>query len=198
MEHTKNHLIELGENLDADIAAVLNVARAIAQAGGDSPEWREILTKFEIGAMPAKEKSQEVSRLKANRGASIEEVLLVCEKLIVIARRELVKIESQTRLMDVPESEALEIEQEEIQSQCERFEDRIDSLLDQRMAEYKNSVIPKKSMFGGIKKRALEKKKEVTAAKQRSGFTLKCKNCGAPRMSEAEFECGFCGSRFGN
>lgn len=222
VQDIKDNLKTLSETLGSDLGTVLETGCAITEPCGESPQWDLMLAQYKISPLSKEDKTIEISRSKSTHGAAIDEVYRVCKKIIDTAKtnlpqtiRDLDSFRSRQenqiqQAMDAAESanddtavakaaaelELLECLLDEIDSSYTRLDNLIDPLLENTIKKYKATVIPRKSMFGSIKKRAQDKK-ETAANKQKSGFVLQCKNCGAPRLSEADFECSFCGTSFG-
>ena len=70
--------------------------------------------------------------------------------------------------------------------------DRLQTLLDRTdqelVAAYKRAVLPKSGgMFAHV-----FSSPAASAPSGPAAHSLRCKNCGAPRLGESDFTCGFC------
>lgn len=223
MEAINQTLLNLGKTLGQKIGDILETACSIEQACGESKAWSELLNQYKITPVTIENKTIELQKFKATHGAAVDEVFRVCEKIIQKSKNCLDELnhefKSKSALQEKQiqfaiqiasdagdenalnkanaDSEKLDQQIDKIDSGYTNINNLIDPLLEKTIKKYKATVIPKKAMFGNIKKRAKDKK-ENAASKQKSGFVLKCNSCGAPRLNEADFICSFCGNKFGN
>jgi hypothetical protein len=140
-----------------------------AEKGGDA-KWQEVMTSYGAEGISADMKQKLLeSEMKINRGAYPVELRRVYEKII---------------MKHASGADA------ELKNAINSFD------MEGKVIEYYNKIKPF-SGLGDIFKNA-----STGTAKYSQGFqkakhhTYKCKNCGAPRLEEMQYDdCMFCGSK---
>lgn len=166
----------LGRAVGDAYAAALEVP----EPAGMTPAWREVLENAEVSPASEDERRRAATATKMLRGAPVDELFEVLDKLKKDAEKQLEKIE-------LPDDNAG-------QRRWRRLQGVIDRMRDETVAAYRKQVMPKKT--GGMFAAALAsaKQKQGLAAPERTGeaFVMRCEKCGAPRLKNDDFVCEYC------
>jgi hypothetical protein len=167
----------LGRAVGDAYAAALEVP----EPAGMTPAWRAVLDNAGVSPAPDEDRRRAATATKMLRGAPVDELYEVLDKLKKDAGKRLEKIE-------FPDDNAG-------QRRWRRLQGVIDGMRDETVAAYRKQVMPKKT--GGMFAAALasaKAKQGVAAAPQRTGeaFVMRCEKCGAPRLKNDDFVCEYC------
>lgn len=163
------------------ITEAFNTAYAVEQGAAMTPEWQALLTRYEVPPLSDEERHQVQTAQRPLRGAAVMEFLSVVQ-IIVKNTRIAVK---QVKVFNEPD--AVEKQHERLLRLLERTEREL-------VNAYKGAVLPKAqgmfaNVFHGHDPQAAARYKSAGAR------TLTCRGCGAPRLSEKDFDCAYCGQK---
>jgi len=191
MKAIQDQLDGLQQWLGSTVGAVLDTALAIESPNGHSSGWLGLLQSFNVNPMPEEERVKTASISPTTRGAPVQEVYEVAGTIARRGNDALEKINQMIMDLDFddPDEDAHERQYSRLRGLCDRLQK--DSV-----AKYRSVVMPRRSMFAAAKAAAAQQKTPVGKVPS-SGFVLKCRNCGAPRLDDKGFACDFCGARLG-
>jgi len=163
------------------VGDAIETALAVDEPVGTSQAWVRLVTRYECTPMPDDERKRVAAATDATRGAPIQDLYDVLERISKHGSTELESIE-------YPDDNAEA-------RRWTRLQVRINDLRDTTVAAYRKRVVPKKSMFAAARASAM--KGTEKAERYEQAFILRCKNCAAPRLNPTSFECDYCGEHFG-
>lgn len=178
---SQQRLAALESWLGRAVGDAIETALAVDEPVGTSQTWLQLLAQYDCTPMSVDERKRVAAATSVTRGAPIEELYDVLEKIAKQGSGELESIE-------YPDDNAAA-------RQWSRLQVRIGDLRDTTVAAYRKRVVPKKSMFAAAM--AAAQRGTETVDRQEQAFILRCKNCAAPRLNPTKFECDYCGEHFG-
>ena len=142
-----------------------------SEKGGDE-NWNSLLNSYGLSPLPESYKQLLLnSEMKLTRGAFPIELRRVYEKIV------------EKHTMNAPSSPLL--------SQALGNFD-----IDGKVREYYQKIKPFRGLGDIFKNAATGTQKYSTGLQKEKQLTIKCKNCGAPRLEEMQYDtCLFCGSK---
>jgi hypothetical protein len=157
------------------IKEAFEAAYAIDEPAGRSEAWAALCARYGIELIDDGEREQVIRAQRPLRGAPVMEFGPLVTELCRQTRGAL----RQIGVVDgYPETETL----------YNRLYNLLGRTDQELLAAYRQAVLPKSGgMFANVFASA--------AAPQASGpsaYSLRCQNCGAPRLSKQDFICGFC------
>ena len=173
------HLEQIRQWFVLTISRVFQDATAIEEGAGGSPAWSQDCATFEVRLLSDEERQQVRAAQRPLRGAPVMELHGVVTELARRARVALAAVD----LYDAsPEEESL---QERTLLLVERTERDL-------ITAYKKAVLPKRQggMFGNV---MANHNPGAAAGTGPRAHSLLCMHCGAPRLSDQDFECPYCG-----
>jgi hypothetical protein len=180
---SSNPLIELESWLGHSVGDAYATALEVAEPAGTSGAWKQLLEKYEVTPGDPEAARRAAAATGLLRGASVDELYAVLDKITKLAEKKLDRIE-------MPDDGPGE-------RQWRRLQGVIGRLRDETVAAYRAKVMPKRTggMFGAAKAAAMAKKGTAAAtAPERKGeaFVMRCEKCGAPRLKNDDFVCEYC------
>lgn len=144
---------------------------------GGGADWKNILDKYEVVPLTLEEKSMLSSgEMKITKGAYPIELRRVYEKIISKNNSKLAALSGE--------------EKEKLSNALNSFD------MDKKVLEYYSKIKPFSGIGDIFKNSAIGTQKYSAGLKSERHFTIKCKNCEAPRLEEEQGnECAFCGSK---
>ena len=142
-----------------------------SEKGGDE-NWNRLLETYAVAPLSSGEKEMLLnSEMKISRGAFPIELRRVYEKII-----------------DKHRAEA---------SSSQKLTDALNSFsMESKVLEYYQKIKPFSGMSDIFKNAQTGTAKYSTGMQTAKHHTIKCKNCGAPRLEEMQYDsCLFCGSK---
>ncbi len=144
---------------------------------GGGADWKNIMDKYEADSLTPEEKAKISSgEMKITKGAYPIELRRVYEKIISANKTKLAALSGE--------------EKEDLNTVLNSFN------TDKKVLEYYSKIKPFSGIGDIFKNSAIGTEKYSSGLKAEKQFTIKCKNCGAPRLEEEQNnECAFCGSK---
>jgi len=167
--------------LRSDVGQAFDAAYAVTDPAGLDPAWQTTCQRWGVAHISDEERQQVRAAQKPLRGASAIEFLGVVKAIVKTHR-------IATKRLDTWDAH----------SAIEAKHSRLSSLLDRTDSElitaYKGAVLPKPGgMFAHAMAGAATGSKPAQAGPTTS--TLRCRGCGAPRLSTADLICAYCDQR---
>jgi hypothetical protein len=164
----------------AAITEAFSTAYAVDSPAGVSPEWEALCARYGVALLPDEERQQVLAAQKPLRGAAAMELLAVVKDL---CREHRIAVKA----IDVWDTgSATEHKHQALLNLIERTERE---LLD----AYRGAVLPKRQgMFGNLFAAGAP---QAPAQVAPAAYTLSCRWCGAPRLSDQDFTCAYCGQQ---
>ena len=167
--------------LGGSVGEVLEEALAIPEPAGTSPRWIELLARFGVSSVPDEDRKRAVASTGQTFGASADEVYRVLTNLVEAGEKRLWDLDDG---LDPAESR-----------RWQSLRSLMGRIRNETVNAFRQRVIPKRGMFAQAMSAAGSSQKPNSA--KRETFVLRCKNCGAPRISENHFTCEYCGQSLG-
>jgi len=162
------------------IAEAFRTAYGVETPAGVTPEWQALCARYGAAPLSDEERQQVLSAQKPLRGAAAMELLPVVKEICRTHRIATKKVDTWDH------GSQAEWKQQALLNLIERTEKE---LLD----AYRNAVLPKRQgMFGNVFATGTPQPRAQTAP---SANTLSCRWCGAPRLSDKDFTCVYCGQQ---
>ena len=163
------------KEFSAEIDAVWQTAYHSDKGGGE--DWKKLLVEYEAVPLSDEEKEKlSTGEMKITKGAYPIELRRVYEKICS-------KYFAQSALLTGSEKD-------DLVSALNSFN------TDKKVLEYYLKIKPFSGIGDIFKNSAIGTQKYSAGLKGEKQFTIKCKNCGAPRLEEDQKnECAFCGSK---
>lgn len=175
------HLVQLRQWFSQSVAWIFREATSVAEPAGGSPGWGQVLATYEVSAISDPERQQVRAAQRPERGAPVMEVHAVVTTVARRARGALKGID----MWDAPPDEESHFDQSMML--IERTEREL-------IAAYKQAVLPKRQ--GGMFANVMASQRPAASAADAGprAHSLTCVHCGAPRLSDKDFECPYCGN----
>ncbi len=175
------HLVQLRQWFSQSVTWIFREATAVTEPAGGSPGWAQVLATYEVAAISDQERQQVRAAQRPERGAPVMEVHAV---ITAVARRARAALKG-LDMWDAPPDEESHLDQSMML--IERTEREL-------ITAYKLAVLPKRQggMFGNVM--ANHDPAGAAATSGPRAHSLTCVHCGAPRLSEQDFECPYCGN----
>ncbi len=176
-----NRLQQLGQLQDwfvQSLTWIYGQAVAVEQGAGSSPGWQQALATFDVAPISDQERQQVRAAQRPIKGAPVMELHAVITAVIQRTRHSLHSI-------DLDDAKPLE------ESMFERLRMLLDRTENELITAYKRAVLPQRQggMFGNV----LASHTPSAAPAGPAAHSLTCQHCGAPRLSDRDFECPYCG-----
>ncbi len=156
---------------------------SIEEGAGSSPGWGQVCTYFGVPLISDEERGQVRAAQRPIRGAPVMEVHSVVGVVVQRARVSL----NGVSLDEAPPE--VEMFYEQLRLLFERTEREL-------IAAYRRAVLPQRhGMFGNV---MAHHDPSGTAPAGPRAYSLTCRHCGAPRLSDEDFECPYCGQNMAN
>ena len=169
-----------GEALQRFLAETFDTAYAIEEPAGSSAAWAAVCARWGVKLLPESEREQIRGGQRPLRGAPILELREVVVAVVFAARHSL-------RTLDAFSDDAADVEKDRLLRITQRAESEL-------VDAYSRAVLPKrKSMFANATAHVTPGAAPAMPAV--AAHTLRCRHCGAPRFSDKDFECVFCGQQ---
>lgn len=164
----------------AEVAEAFGRAYEVEEPAGTSVAWDELLARNGVSPIGPEERAQVRAAQRPLRGAPALELFPVVQRICKEHRIALKRIDTWDA------GSGVEFKHRSLLSLIERTEKE---LLD----AYRNAVLPKRQgMFGNVFAAGAP---QPSAFKAASASALTCQWCGAPRLSDKDFQCAFCGQQ---
>jgi hypothetical protein len=160
---------------DAYVAAL-----AVAEPAGTSDAWQAVLARHGVAPAGAVERAKVAAATGMTHGAPVDDLRQVLEAIAKAADAEL-------RVIDT-DGYAEE-------RRWRRLQTVIGDLRDDTLAAYRKQVMPARGMFAGALASA-QRARPAAAGHRHQQHVLRCPNCAAPRLDQAELVCDYCDHRF--
>jgi hypothetical protein len=178
MSPTLQTIVELRREFRTSVSEAFDAALAIDEPAGTSPVWEALCRRHGVSLISDTERREVVAAQRPVCGAPFMEFRLVVESIVRATRPRA------RALWNITSSD------HEVRTQGERLVRSLDRAEAELGAVYKSAVLPKPA---GMFANAMSLAGSAPQQKARQLVsTLKCKNCGAPRMKTADFVCQFC------
>jgi hypothetical protein len=178
MSPTLAKIVELRRALRSAVSEAFDAAMAIDEPAGTSPSWEALCQRHGVSLISEAERGEVIAAQRPLFGAPFMEFRLVVESIVNATRPRA------RALWNITSSD------HEVRTQGERLVRSLDRTEVELGTLYKGAVLPK---AGGMFANAMSLVGNAPAQRARPAVsTLKCKNCGAPRMKTADFVCQFC------
>jgi len=169
-----------GEALQRFLAAAFDAAYAIEEPAGSSDIWAAVCARWGVRLLPETEREQIRAGQRPLRGAPILELREVVVAVVFAARHSL-------RTVDTFNDDAADAEKDRMLRITQRAESEL-------VEAYSRAVLPKrKGMFANATAHVQAGAAPLMPAV--AAHSLRCRHCGAPRFSDKDFECVFCGQQ---
>jgi hypothetical protein len=169
-----------GAALQRFLAETFDTAYAIEEPAGSSAAWQAICSRWGVRLLPESERDEIRAGQRPLRGAPILEVREVVVAVVFAARHSL-------RTIDAFSDDAADAEKDRLLRITQRAEGEL-------VDAYSRAVLPKrKSMFANATAHVTPG--GASAVPAVAAHSLRCRHCGAPRFSDKDFECVFCGQQ---
>lgn len=177
-QERKAHIDAVAVSFREQITGAFNAAHAVEQPAGLTPLWQQWCAHYQVAQIDDQERQQVCAAQRPLRGAAAVEFYEVV-RAIVKAHRIALK---QINVFNA--SQPVEAQHEALMLTIERTEKELP-------AAYRVAVLPKQggmfaNVFAGYKPQDRD-------AQQPKAHALTCSVCGAPRLSERDFTCAYCG-----
>ena len=173
-----DRLRELEGWLGKQVGDALSASLEIETPAGSSAAWSTICSQFSVTETDAESRVREAAATGMLRGAPVDELYAVLSAIASEGERRLEAIDYGD---DGPQ-----------QRRWERLRSLLGRIRDETIKAYRKRVFPKKkSMFGAAMASATGKKAS-SDERNTDAFVMRCQNCGAPRLSQADFNCEYC------
>lgn len=170
---------EIWVRFRAALAEAFQAAYAVEAPAGDDPAWAAVRGRYGVAAIPEAERAEVRAAQHPLRGAAAMELRDVVDALCRSTRRETKQIKVDW------EDGAAERQQTALLSLIERTEREL-------LTAYRNAVLPKRAgMFGNV----FATGAPAAAPRAPAASTISCRGCGAPRLSDRDFQCAYCGQK---
>ncbi|MBI5548661.1 MAG: hypothetical protein HY901_32670 [Deltaproteobacteria bacterium] len=168
--------------LGSAVGDAFTTALRVGEPAGHSPEWMQVLEQHGVQATPDDERRRILTATPLTHGAPVGELSAVLER---IAERAQIALNA----IEYPDDAAQA-------ARWERMRMRIGDLRERTTAAYRKRVMPRRSMFAV----AMESARAGAAAAPhgRQAFVLRCPRCRAPRLSDSDLTCVYCGADLGS
>lgn len=164
----------------AEVTEAFRIAYEVEEPAGSTPAWEALLARHGIAPLPAEERAQVRTLQRPLRGAPAMELFPVVQKVCREHRIALKRID----VWDA--GSAVEYKHQSLLNLFERTEQEL-------LAAYRNAVLPKRQgMFAHVLSSGAP---QAGAFKAASTSTITCRWCGAPRLSDQDFLCAYCGQQ---
>jgi hypothetical protein len=162
------------------VAEAFRTAHEVEQPAGVTPQWQALCARYGVALLPDEERQQVLSAQRPLRGAAAMELHGVIKELCREHRIATKAIDAWDAGSDV------EYKHQALLNLIERTERE---LLD----AYRGAVLPKRQgMFGNLFAAGAP---QAAAPVKAGAYTLSCRWCGAPRLSDKDFTCAYCGQQ---
>ena len=169
-----------GEALQRFLAETFDTAYAIDEPAGSSSAWESVCARWSVTMLPMVEREQIRAGQRPLRGAPIVEVREVVVAIVFAARHSL-------RTVDTFDDDAADAEKDRLLRLTQRAESEL-------VDAYSRAVLPKRrGMFANATAHVAPG--PAAAPQTAAAHSLRCRHCGAPRFSDKDFECVFCGQQ---
>jgi hypothetical protein len=172
------HLVELRAWLARSVAHVFREACGVMEPAGSSPGWDQTRAWLGVAPLGDAERAEVRAAQRPLGGAAVMEVAAACTAVVRQARLSLGRVREGV----VPE---VDTQLAHLRALLERTEREL-------LEAYKRVVLPaRRGMFAN----ALASHDAGAPKWGATAHALGCRNCGAPRLSDRDFECAYCGQR---
>jgi hypothetical protein len=169
-----------GEALQRFLAESFDTAYAIDEPAGSCDAWAAVCVRWGVCVLPESDREQIRSGQRPLRGAPILELREVIVAIVFAARHSL-------RSVDTFNDDPADAEKDRLLRITQRAETEL-------VDAYSRAVLPKrKGMFANATAHVTPG--AASAMPAIAAHTLRCRHCGAPRFSDRDFECVFCGQQ---
>lgn len=163
-----------------DVAEAFRTAYEVEEPAGVSMAWQALLARHGQAPIPDEERAQVKAAQRPLRGAAAVELFGITKALCREHRIALKRI----NVWDA--GNAVEHKHQSLLNLIERTEGEL-------LGAYRNAVLPKRQgMFGNVFATGTPQASRHTAP---SASALTCGGCGAPRLSDKDFMCAYCGQQ---
>lgn len=162
------------------VGEAFRLAYAVDQPAGVTPEWAALCARYGAAHISDEDRQQVLAAQKPLRGAAAMELFAVIKEICRAHR-------IATKHIDTWDAgNKAEWKQQALLNLIERTDNEL-------LSAYRNAVLPKRQgMFGNIFAAGAP---QAPAAVAPSASTLSCRSCGAPRLSDKDFTCAYCGQQ---
>lgn len=178
MSSKQQKVEEIRDWFSQSIQHVFETAYGIEEPAGTSEGWQAVCAQYGVTPIDDEERQQVRAAQKPTRGAPVMELGPVVEEICRQGRVALNRID----VWEAPQ---------EAKTLHERLGNLFSRTNNELVGAYKKAVLPKPAggMFGNVFASHDPSKKAKSGP---SAHTLRCKTCGAPRLSDQDFTCAFC------
>jgi len=180
-------MTDLGAQIDAiwirfreQIAEAFTTAHAIGEPAGTSAAWQELCRRHEVAPISDTDRQQVIAAQRPTRGAPAMELQPVVKAICRENRIACKKID----VWDA--GSAVEFKHQSLMSLIERTETEL-------LNAYRGAVLPK---AGGMFAHVFSGGPTPAASHTTSVAAITCKACGGPRLSDKDYNCAYCGTKF--
>jgi len=171
-------LTHLQGELNRGIRQIFDTALSVEEGAGVTPEWQALCAHYGVSLVSDEERTQIRAAQRPELGAAVMEFQQVVDKLVRWLR-------IQTKQVDVWDAP------DDVERTHEKLLRLLDRISNELGTAYRGTVLPKpKGMFGNaLMHHDPNAKSSWDKARAHS---LRCTNCGAPRLKTTDLICAFC------